>query len=60
MRWNKANQGPDGAMQGPFYVRKYFDERRGLRGGYVYVVGHQDGEIFTSKYVGGLLKGALP
>jgi hypothetical protein len=55
-RWSGANSGaPDGTMQGGFLVRTYFDPKRGSRGGTVVVVTHNDVEIMTSVYAGGLI-----
>lgn len=55
-RWTGANSG--GASQGGFFVRTYFDEKRGPRGGTVVVVGHNDAEQFVSDVVSGLIVNA--
>jgi hypothetical protein len=58
-RWSGANSGaPDGTMQGGFLVRTYYDPKRGPRGGTMVVVTHNDAEIMTSVYAGGLIIGA--
>lgn len=57
MRWSGGDT-PDGAASNGWLVRQYFDQRRGGRGGRVVVVVHNDAEVFTSKYVGGLIKSA--
>lgn len=55
-RWSQADAGvPDGTVQGGFMVRSYFDPRRGARGSRVIVVAHNDAEISTSVFAGGLL-----
>lgn len=54
-RWTGANAGADGTMQGGFLVRSYFDPRRGPRGARVMVITHNDAEVMTSVYAGGLL-----
>jgi hypothetical protein len=59
MRWTGADSAtPDGAPNGGFLVRKYFDPRRGARGAYVYVVVVNDAEVMTSTLAGYLLTGA--
>lgn len=58
-RWNGANGGAkDGSMSGGFLVRSYFDPRKGPRGSMVFVVTHNDAEVMTSPFVGGLIIGA--
>lgn len=58
-RWTGADGSvPDGTMSGGFLVRSYFDPRRGARGGRVIVVAHNDAEVMTSVYAGGLVTGA--
>jgi hypothetical protein len=55
-RWTGANSGaPDGTVQGGFLVRSYFDPRRGARGSKLVVVTHNDAEVSTSVYAGGLI-----
>lgn len=56
-RWN-GGTAPDGAITAGFLVRSYFDPKRGGRGGTAVVVAHNDVELMTSKYVGGLLLNA--
>lgn len=56
IRWN-GGQTPDGNMVAGWLVRTYFDPKKGGRGSYVVVVVHNDDEIFTSKFVGGLILG---
>lgn len=56
-RWT-GGSAPDGAMQGGFQVRTFFDPKRGGRGGTMVVVVHNDAEVMTSKLVGGLLLNA--
>jgi hypothetical protein len=56
IRWN-GGSAPDGNMVGGWLVRTYFDPKKGGRGSYVVVVVHNDDEIFTSKFVGGLITG---
>jgi len=55
-RWTGADSGAaDGTMQGGFLVRSYFDPKRGARGGRMVVVTHNDAEIMTSVFAGGLV-----
>ncbi len=55
-RWTGANASPDGTQgQGGFFVRSFFDPKRGPRGGTVIVVGHNDAEQFITDVVGGLI-----
>lgn len=55
-RWTGADSAAtDGAMQGGFLVRSYYDPRRGARGSRVMVVTHNDAEVMTSVYAGGLI-----
>lgn len=57
-RWNGANGGvPDGTVQGGYLVRSYFDPKRGPRGSRVIVVAHDDADVMTSVYAGGLITG---
>jgi hypothetical protein len=56
-RWNGANTA-DGNLQGGFLVRSYFDPKRGPRGGRMIVAVHNDVEVLTSIYAGGLITGA--
>lgn len=53
-RWT-APQAPDGTVVDGFLVRSYYDPRRGARGGRMVVVVHNDAEIMTSVYAGGLV-----
>jgi len=57
-RWTGSGASPDGTMQGGFLVRSYFDPKRGAHGARVIVVTHNDAEVMTSVYAGGLLVGA--
>lgn len=58
-RWTGADSGAvDGTMQGGFLVRSYYDPRRGARGSKIVVVTHNDAEVTTSVYAGGLIIGA--
>jgi hypothetical protein len=59
-RWNLANKPiPDGGTaSGGFIVRQFYVNDRGGLGGIKVVVVHQDAEVMTSKYVGGLLTSA--
>lgn len=57
-RWSGGGDTPNGAMQGGFLVRSYFDDKRGARGGTVIVVTHNDAEVFTADAVSGLITGA--
>lgn len=54
-RWNG---GGDGTTSNGFLVRSFFDQKRGGRGGNTVVIVHNDAEVMTSKYVGGLLTSA--
>lgn len=55
-RWTGADLGaPDGTIRGGFLVRSYFDPRRGPRGSRVIVVTHNDTEVSTSVFAGGLI-----
>jgi hypothetical protein len=55
-RWNGANGNvPDGAMVGGMMVRTYQDPTRGARGGQKVVVVHNDAEVMTSVFCGGLI-----
>lgn len=56
-RWN-GGTAPDGAITAGFLVRSYFDPKRGGRGGTAIICAHNDTELMTSKYVGGLLLNA--
>jgi hypothetical protein len=56
-RWQAA--GVDGASQGGFIVREYFVQDRGSLGGNKVVVVHQDAEVQTSAYVGGLISSVI-
>lgn len=58
-RWNGANASVgDGTMQGGFLVRSFFDPKRGARGSKIVVVTHNDTEVMTSVFAGGLITGA--
>jgi hypothetical protein len=54
-RWTGAGTGQDGTASGGFFVRSYYDPKRGARGGTVVVVGHSDAEVLVTDVVGGLL-----
>jgi len=59
-RWTGGSTPPDaltgnGGLTGGMLVRSYFDPRRGPRGSNVVMVAHNDVEVSTSTYVGGLL-----
>ena len=57
-RWQDGALIADGsALPGGFFVRSYFDQRRGGRGGTTIVVGHNDAEVMTSSLVSGLITG---
>jgi hypothetical protein len=56
-RWNGAGA-RDGTISGGFLVRTYWDPRGG-RGGTRVVVVHNDAEVMTSRFVGGLIQGAV-
>jgi len=57
-RWDGGGTA-DGSMTSGWLVRKFFMQDRGQgRGGQKLVVVHNDTEIMTSKFVGGLVKGA--
>lgn len=57
-RWSGGTTPQGQTMQGGWYVRSYFDEKRGPQGGTVIIVGHYDAEVFTSDAVSGLITGA--
>ena len=58
-RWSGADGSvPDGTVQGGFLVRSYFDPKRGPRGGRMIVVTHNDADVMTSVFAGGLITGA--
>lgn len=57
-RWNLSGNS-DGSVQGGFLVREYYVQDRGSRGGNKLVVLHNDAEVQTSAFVGGLLIGAV-
>jgi hypothetical protein len=58
-RWNEGNALSDGtALPGGFFVRSYFDPRKGPRGSTVIVVGHNDAEVLVSDVVSGLISSA--
>jgi len=66
-RWNAAMGGlPDQVKQqamgfgasGGFIVREFYNQLRGSLGGSQVVCVHQDAEVMTSKYMGGLVKAA--
>ena len=58
-RWNGANGNvPDGTMVDGMMVRTYRDPSRGARGGQKVVVVHNDAEVMTSAFCGGLIVGA--
>lgn len=54
-RWTGAGNADDGTSQGGFFVRSFFDPKRGPRGGTVIVVGHNDVEVLISDVVSGLI-----
>lgn len=56
-RWN-GGDAPDGTVTAGMMVRTFFDPKRGGRGGTMVVVVHNDAEVMTSKFVGGLIKSA--
>lgn len=56
-RWNAVDV-RDGAAAGGFIVREFFVQDRGSMGGNKIVIVHQDAEVMTSAYVGGLIKAA--
>lgn len=56
-RWNVQNP-KDGVANGGLIVRQFFNQHRGSLGGLQIVVVHHDAEVFTSKYVGGLIVNA--
>lgn len=57
-RWTGADTAPDGTIVDGFLVRSYFDPRRGARGGRMIVVVHNDAEVMTSVFAGGLVAAA--
>jgi hypothetical protein len=57
-RWVGGEVPPDGSLTGGFLVRSYFDQKRGPRGSTVVVAAHNDVELMTSGYVGGLILNA--
>ena len=57
-RWTGASA-PDGTVTGGFLVRSYYDPKRGGRGGRMIVIVHNDAEVMTSGYVGGLITGVV-
>jgi hypothetical protein len=57
-RWTGGDVPPDGGLTGGFLVRTYFDQKRGPRGSTVVVCAHNDAEVMTSGYVGGLILNA--
>lgn len=57
-RWTGGGA-PDGVFQGGFIVRTFFLPKRGPKGSTMVVCTHQDGEVMTSKYAGGVIKGAV-
>lgn len=56
-RWD-GGEAPDGTVTAGFQVRQYFNPSRGARGGMQIVVLHNDAEVVTSKFVGGVIKAA--
>ena len=58
-RWVGGEVPPDGSLTGGMLVRSYFDQKRGPRGSTVVICAHNDVELMTSGYVGGLLVNAL-
>jgi hypothetical protein len=56
-RWDGATV-TDGVASGGFMVREYFVQDRGPMGGNKVVIVHQDAEVMTSKFVGGLIAAA--
>lgn len=56
-RWD-GGEAPDGQVTAGFQVRTFFDPKRGGRGGMQVVVVHNDAEVITSKFVGGIIKAA--
>ncbi len=61
-RWKSplsAMPGIDASMApGGFFIRQYFDQRRGPLGGTVIVVGHYDADKFLTDFVSGLIVSA--
>lgn len=61
-RWNAANLAEagikDGVASGGFIVRQFYEQFSGSMGVNRVVVVHQDAEVMTGKYVGGLLVNA--
>jgi len=59
-RWSGADQMVrDGSSEGGFLVRQFYDPRRGPRAGNTVIVTHNDAEVVTSKFVGGLILNAF-
>ena len=56
-RWD-GGQTADGTMTAGWLIRKFFMQDRGGRGGQKLVVVHNDAEVQTSAFVGGLIKSA--
>ena len=57
-RWNLGGLQDASSAAGGFVVREFFVQDRGTMGGNKMVVIHQDAEVMTSGFVGGLLKDA--
>ncbi len=58
-RWNMTGKPSDATqVSGGYIVRQYYDQNRGSMGGIKVVVVHQDAEVQTSAYVGGLIVNA--
>ena len=59
-RWAQPDGMPSdlAEMSGGFFIRSFFDPKRGPRGATVIVVGHNDAEQFITDYVSGFIGGA--
>lgn len=57
-RWN-ASGNTLGQASGGMIVREFFEQNRGSLGGNKIVCVHQDAEVQTSKFVGGLIAGVI-
>jgi len=57
-RWTGPQVSPDGSSVSGFYVRRYFDPRRGPYGAWIVVVVVNEAPTMTSVYVGGRITGA--
>ena len=56
-RWTAADVSPDGSSVGGYYVRRYFDPKRGPRGAWVVVVVVNEIPTMTSVLCGGRITG---